>query len=135
MAKPQFEEFSQPKRPATLRMDQSGKDSISFDDDETPYYGHGMLARPHQIELEIRKLLLSIDGVSFASLQVRHVGDGICISGRIQSETEVDMKLIEEAARLAGANKIYNRLVTMHSQSIVRTCTDPDKSGSDLSHG
>lgn len=127
---------SRPVTVVNVSSETLSDETTSFDD-ETPYFGHGQLAHPHQIEQDLRAALLSINGVRFASLQVRQVCDGICITGRIQTETDakIDMALIERIARKAGANKIYNRLETMHSSQKNDPCLAPRESASDLSSG
>lgn len=70
---------------------------------------------PHRIEREVQHLLSSQPGLRVSSLVVRRVGNGVCLTGVIESmDDQIDLSgLVKE---VAGVDDVMNRL-------LVRSCT------------
>ena len=65
---------------------------------------------PHSVERQVRRVLTSQPGLSISSLVVRRVGQGICLTGVVESlsdETDV-CGLVRKAA---GVNEVINHLL------------------------
>jgi hypothetical protein len=71
---------------------------------------------PHQVESEVRRLLVSQSDLHFSSLVVRRVDDGVCIEGVLEAEEETpDLDAL--ARRVAGVEHVINR-VLVHSRPV-----------------
>jgi len=65
---------------------------------------------PHEVERQIRSVLISHPGMTISSLVVRRTRDGVCLTGVVESmpgDTDV-CGLVREAA---GVNEVLNRLI------------------------
>lgn len=80
-------------------------------DAESCLYGSGVF-RPHLIEEEVQRALLSIPNVEFASLQVHRMADGICLTGIIKvPEGSRPPQLDRLVAKSVGVTRVLNHLV------------------------
>ena len=65
---------------------------------------------PHQVESEVRRTLLAVPELSFASLVVRRVPDGVCLEGVL--ETGADAPDVCRLARtVLGVERVINHLL------------------------
>jgi len=70
--------------------------------------------RPHGVEQDVRRRLLSHPRLQFKSLVVRRIQDGVCLQGIV--ETDVNSREVDEVAEsVRGVNRVLNRLVVRHS--------------------
>lgn len=69
---------------------------------------------PHQIESEVRRLLVSQSDLHFSSLVVRRIHDGVCLEGVLEAEDE-QPDVDSLARRVAGVEHVINRLL-VHSR-------------------
>lgn len=65
---------------------------------------------PHQLELDVRRALLSEDGLDIASLVVRRLNNGVCLEGVIRVNGD-DVDVCKAVRRLAGVGEVVNHLV------------------------
>ncbi len=71
---------------------------------------HPMPPAPHGVEREVRRSLLSQHDLTFTSLVVRRIENGVCLEGIV--ETDADRTDADRlAAKIAGVNDVMNRLV------------------------
>ncbi|MBI3863559.1 MAG: hypothetical protein HY290_16840 [Planctomycetia bacterium] len=65
---------------------------------------------PHQVEQDVRRILLSQPSLHFASLVVRRIADGVCLQGVLEAdEGSPDVSSI--AQKVAGVNCVLNHLL------------------------
>lgn len=65
---------------------------------------------PHQIEQDVRSVLLAQPTLKFSSLVVRRIADGVCLQGVLErNEGSPDVSSI--AQRVAGVNCVLNHLL------------------------
>ena len=68
------------------------------------------VADPHHgIEREVRQILTSQPGLSFPSLVVHRVGDGVCLTGVMECTGEADVCGL--VRQVAGVNRVIDRLI------------------------
>lgn len=65
---------------------------------------------PHAIERQVCRVLTSQPGLSFSSLVVRRLGDGVCLSGVVES-TDDPADVCRLARQVSGVNEVVNRLL------------------------
>lgn len=65
---------------------------------------------PHAIERQVCRVLKSHPGLSISSLVVRRLGDGVCLSGVVES-TDDPSDVCRLARQVAGVNEVINRLL------------------------
>jgi hypothetical protein len=66
---------------------------------------------PHTVEMDVQRMLLSLEGVHFSSLQVRRLPDGVCLTGVMQMPEDLDPQIEDLAAQVAGVDRVINHLV------------------------
>ena len=65
---------------------------------------------PHNVELDVRRRLMSDPRLHFPSLVVHRLRDGVCLEGVV--ETDADMDDVERTVTtVCGVETILNRLV------------------------
>ena len=65
---------------------------------------------PHVIERQVCRVLTSHPGLSISSLVVRRLGDGVCLTGVIES-TDDPADVCRLARQVSGVNEVVNRLL------------------------
>ena len=65
---------------------------------------------PHAIERQVCRVLTSHPGLSISSLVVRRLGDGVCLSGVVES-TDDPAEVCRIAQQVTGVNEVINRLL------------------------
>lgn len=65
---------------------------------------------PHALERQVCRVLTSHPGLSISSLVVRRLGDGVCLSGVIES-TDDPADVCRLARQVSGVNEVINRLL------------------------
>lgn len=70
----------------------------------------GAVDSPHQLELDVRRALLSEEGLDIASLVVRRLNNGVCLEGVIRVNSD-DVDVCKAVRRLAGVGEVVNHLV------------------------
>ena len=65
---------------------------------------------PHQVEQEVRRILLSQPDLHFSSLVVRRIADGVCLQGILQTDAE-STDVCSIAQRVSGVNCVLNHLL------------------------
>ena len=119
----QCSEFMEPQYP--ISSDDPAEDS------STPYFDSVQHThQPHDLELEISHLLLALEDFEFASLQVRHVDKGICLSGRIEAAKELDLRDVVRQIEQSYGVPVQNRLTGSHTAQQ----TDPAHAESSSDH-
>ena len=80
-----------------------------------------LIDTPHQVERDVRRELLSQPGLQFSSLVVRRVGYGVfCLEGVVETTGKLpDVSGL--ALRVAGVDRILNRLVVRNSHDTALT--------------
>ena len=63
----------------------------------------------HALERDVRRALTSEPGLTFSSLVVHRVRDGVCLTGVIESMSE-DTDVCSLARQAGGINEVINRL-------------------------
>jgi osmotically-inducible protein OsmY len=64
----------------------------------------------HRIEQEVQQVLLSDSSLSFSTLVVRRIADGVCLEGVLEVDaTATDVGLL--ARQVAGVEHVLNHLV------------------------
>ena len=66
--------------------------------------------RPHQVEQDVRRFLLSRVDLRFSSLVVRRIHDGICLEGVVEVDGDV-ADIGKLFANAVGLDRVLNRLV------------------------
>ena len=70
--------------------------------------------RPHQIEHEVRRHLLTHPDLRFSSLVIRRIRDGVCLEGVLEADqTAPDVCLLAQS--VAGVRQVLNHLVVRRS--------------------
>lgn len=64
----------------------------------------------HQLEADVRRALLSADGVDIASLAVRRMPNGVCLEGVIRARGDV-VDVCRTVRELDGVGEVIDRLV------------------------
>jgi len=64
----------------------------------------------HAVEREVRRALTSEPGLTFSSLVVHRVRDGVCLTGVVESMAE-DTDLCGLARKAGGIDEVINRLL------------------------
>ncbi|MCA8995359.1 MAG: hypothetical protein KDA80_00165 [Planctomycetaceae bacterium] len=77
---------------------------------ESGVYG-GEYSPAHQLEIDVQRALLDLPDVSFSSLRVHRLADGICLTGMVRCSSNVRDKVPSLAAQIAGVDRVLNRLV------------------------
>lgn len=77
---------------------------------ESGIYG-GEYSPAHQLEIDVQRVLLELAGVSFSSLRVHRLADGICLTGTVRCPREAIEKVPTIAAQVAGVDRVLNHLV------------------------
>ncbi len=77
---------------------------------ESGIYG-GEYSPAHQLEIDVQRVLLELAGVSFSSLRVHRLADGICLTGTVRCPREALSKVPSIAAQVAGVSRVLNHLV------------------------
>jgi hypothetical protein len=65
---------------------------------------------PHQVEQDVRRVLLSQPHLHFSSLVVRRIADGVCLQGILQTD-EKSPDVCSIAQRVSGVNNVLNHLL------------------------
>lgn len=65
---------------------------------------------PHVIERQVCRVLTSQPGLSFSGLVVRRLGDGVCLSGVLETSDDAT-DVCGLARQVAGVNEVVNRLL------------------------
>lgn len=66
--------------------------------------------QPHGVELDVRRQLMSHPHLSFSSLVVRRIRDGVCLEGVVETDAELD-DVDQFVGAVSGVSTILNRLV------------------------
>jgi osmotically-inducible protein OsmY len=67
-------------------------------------------APPHQVESEVRRTLLAEPELSFASLVVRRVPDGVCLEGVLETGNDAP-DVCRLARTVLGVERVINHLL------------------------
>ncbi|TWT56754.1 hypothetical protein KOR42_01090 [Thalassoglobus neptunius] len=81
----------------------------------TPYFSQATISA-HQVESQIQRLLLEMESVHFCCLEVHHLSDGsdgICLTGRIETDEDFDMQTVQDKLLDLGISNVCNRLVSV----------------------
>lgn len=70
----------------------------------------------HAVERDVRRALTSEPGLTFSSLVVHRVRDGVCLTGVIESMAE-DTDVCGLARKAGGINEVINRLLVRSAAS------------------
>ncbi|MEW4489276.1 hypothetical protein AB1L42_14435 [Thalassoglobus sp. JC818] len=84
----------------------------------TPYFSQATITA-HQLESQIQRLLLEMDAVRFCCLEVHQLhdgSDGICLTGRIETDEDFDMQTVQDKLLDMGISNVCNRLVSVQSR-------------------
>lgn len=72
-------------------------------------------ARPHSVERQVQRKLLSQTHLQFSSLVVRRLPDGVCIEGVLDSTDGADVSSL--ALQVAGVQRVVNRLLIRSAEA------------------
>jgi len=64
----------------------------------------------HQLETDVRRALLSEEGLDIASLVVRRLNNGVCLEGVIRVNGD-DVDVCKAVRRLKGVGEVVNHLL------------------------
>lgn len=64
----------------------------------------------HQLEADVRRALLSAEGVDIASLVVRRLPNGVCLEGVVRVHSD-DVDVCKAVRELTGVGEVVNHLV------------------------
>ncbi len=70
----------------------------------------GARASVHQLEADVRRALLSSEGLDIASLVVRRLPNGVCLEGVINVNSD-DVDVCKAVKELSGVGEVVNHLV------------------------
>ena len=71
--------------------------------------------RPHDIERQVRRSLLSHPSLRFSSLVIRRIVDGVCLEGVLETPELFD-DVTELTRKVAGVDAVLNRLLVRTEQ-------------------
>ncbi|MBS0261868.1 MAG: hypothetical protein JSS02_07915 [Planctomycetes bacterium] len=77
-----------------------------------PRFAYEALGGPaaHQVEQDVRRVLLSEPTLRFSSLVIRRIADGVCLQGILEADDEApDVSSV--ARRVRGVRCVLNHLV------------------------
>lgn len=74
--------------------------------------------KPHSIERQVQKTLLSQPNLKFTSLVVRRMRDGVCIEGIVEDAADSDVCSL--ARQVAGVNRVVNHLLVQRPAPVAR---------------
>ena len=69
-----------------------------------------LLESSHQLELDVRRALLSEEGLDIASLVVRRLNNGVCLEGVIRINGD-DVDVCKAVREIDGVGEVVNHLV------------------------
>lgn len=72
---------------------------------------------PHQIEQDVRRILLSQPSLRFSSLVVRRIADGVCLQGILETD-DGSPDVCTVAQRVAGVNCVLNHLLIAPNRDV-----------------
>jgi osmotically-inducible protein OsmY len=72
---------------------------------------------PHSVERNVRRELMSQPEFRFSSLVVRRIDNGVCLQGVLET-TETGPDVISLARKVAGVNRVINRLLVTHARPL-----------------
>ncbi len=88
--------------------------------------GEQVCEPPHALECKAQRALLDLKNISFDSLQVHRMENGICLTGIVSVKNTRDMPPIERIVRLAcGINHVLNHLVVRVEEGAVEVKVEP----------
>lgn len=70
--------------------------------------------RPHQVEQEVRRHLLTHPNLRFSSLVIRRIRDGVCLEGVLEADQPAP-DVCRLAQSVAGVRQVLNHLVVRRS--------------------
>ncbi len=70
----------------------------------------GVRTSVHQLEADVRRALLSSEGLDIASLVVRRLPNGVCLEGVINVNSD-DVDVCKAVRQLSGVGEVVNHLV------------------------
>ncbi len=70
--------------------------------------------RPHQVEQEVRRYLLTHPNLRFSSLVIRRIRDGVCLEGVLDADQR-SPDVCTVAQSVAGVHEVLNHLVVQSS--------------------
>lgn len=69
------------------------------------------------VEQELRQALINLPEVTFSSVSVQRIADGVCLQGLLEYD-EVAPDVSALARRVAGVENVLNQLVTRQSSGV-----------------
>ncbi|MEX0717684.1 MAG: BON domain-containing protein [Planctomycetaceae bacterium] len=95
----------------TLERREDSAESIGNEPHFTASEATAVAESPHDLELAIRRELLSQSGLKFSSLVVRRIPKGVCLEGVLEAD-DGSPDIGGLVRRVAGVDKVLNHLVT-----------------------
>lgn len=71
---------------------------------------------PHAIERQVQRVLTSHPGLNVSNLVVRRVGEGVCLSGIVET-LDGKTDVCDLAKQVRGVNEVLNRLIVQTASS------------------
>lgn len=76
-----------------------------------------LVDRPHQVEHEVRRHLLTHPDLRFSSLVIRRIRDGVCLEGVLEADQSAP-DVCSLAQSVAGVHQVLNHLVVRKSSRL-----------------